>query len=211
MLGLGVDQQDGKVEREPGDVGERVGRVDGQGREHREDPVPEHPVQPLLLPAVELVPPHDGDALLDQGGADLVLEHAGMPCHQVVGDQRDVFENLARFQTGGGAHGQAGRDTALEAGHADHEELVEVAGEDGQIAGAFQQRLRLVGGQLQDALVELQPGDLTVEEAVLGQCLGVDRHARGRDQAHEAAVRGPGCVRAHVPIVALADERRANT
>ena len=168
LLGLGVDQQDGKVEREPGDVGERVGGVNGQGGEHREDPVPEHPVQALLLTVVELVPPHDGDALVDQRGANLLLEHARMPGHQLVGDPRDLLEHLTWLQTGGGAHGQAGRDPALEAGHADHEELVEVAGEDGQVAGAFQQRQGVVFGKLQDALVELQPGDLTVQEAVLG-------------------------------------------
>ena len=146
-------------------------RVYGQRREHREDLVPEHPVQPLLLLTVELVPADDGDALLDQGGPHLVLEHAGMHRHQVVGDHRDLLENLTRFQTGGGAHGQAGRDTALEPGHPDHEELVQVAGEDRQITGALQQRFRVVGGQLQDALVELQPGDLALQEAVVREHL----------------------------------------
>jgi len=81
--------------------------------------------------------------------------------------RRGLFENLTRFQTGRGAHGQAGRDPSLEAGHPDHEELVEAVGEDGEIAGPFQQRHRFVGSKLQDSLVELQPGDLTVEKAVI--------------------------------------------
>ena len=38
LVGARVDQHDGQVERQPGDVGERVGRVDGQRGEHREEP-----------------------------------------------------------------------------------------------------------------------------------------------------------------------------
>ena len=43
LAGARVDQHHGQVEREPGDVGERVGRVDGERGEHREEPVGEHP------------------------------------------------------------------------------------------------------------------------------------------------------------------------
>ena len=41
LAGLRVAHQHREVEREPGDVGERVRRVDGQRRQHREDPLPE--------------------------------------------------------------------------------------------------------------------------------------------------------------------------
>ena len=51
VAGLGVDQHDGEVEREAGDVGERVRRVHGQRRQHREHLLAEHPVQRLLLPS----------------------------------------------------------------------------------------------------------------------------------------------------------------
>ena len=36
---FGLRTSDGEVERQPGDVGERVGRVDRERREHREDPL----------------------------------------------------------------------------------------------------------------------------------------------------------------------------
>jgi hypothetical protein len=49
----------------------------------------------------------------------------------------------------------------------DHEELVEVAGEDRQVAHPLEQRQRLVLGQLEHPLVEPQPRQLPVEEAVL--------------------------------------------
>ena len=88
---------------------------------------------------------------------------------QLVGDQRDLLEHLARLEARGRPHGQTGGDAALEPGDPDHEELVEVGGEDREEPGALQQRDRVVGRELQDALVELQPGDLAVEEPVGGQ------------------------------------------
>lgn len=57
----------------------------------------------------------------------------------------------------------------LDAGHADHEEFIEVGGEDrGEIA-AFQQRLVFVLGEFEDSLVELQPAEFSVEIAIRGQ------------------------------------------
>ena len=79
----------------------------------------------------------------------------------------DLLEHLARHQAGGGADRDVGRDPALEAGHADHEELVEVAGEDRREAHPLEQRQGGVLGQLEDALVEAEPGQLAVEEAVV--------------------------------------------
>ena len=72
---------------------------------------------------------------------------------------RGISPDAARTATPGG-------DPALEAGHPDHEELVEVAGEDRQEADPLQQRQRRVLGQLEHPLVEAQPGQLAVEEPV---------------------------------------------
>ena len=55
------------------------------------------------------------------------------------------------------------------AGHADHEELVEVVREDRGEARAFDDRQVLILCKLEDALVELQPAQLTVEETVIRQ------------------------------------------
>ena len=51
-------------------------------------------------------------------------------------------------------------------GDADHEELVEVVGRDRQEAQLLQQRMVAVRGLLQHAAVELQPGQLAVDEAL---------------------------------------------
>ena len=56
-----------------------------------------------------------------------------------------------------------GRDLLLEPGDADLEELVEVAGEDGQEAHPLQQRVALVLRLEQDARVELEPRQLAVD------------------------------------------------
>ena len=61
--GLGVADDDREVERQPGDVGERVGRVDGQRGEDGEDPVLEELLAELLLVAVELGPAQELDAV----------------------------------------------------------------------------------------------------------------------------------------------------
>ena len=139
--GLGVAHEHGEVEREPGDVGERVGRVDGQRRQHREDPVLEQPLGHLLLVAVEVGPADQPDVLGGEGRDDRRRGRAPTvrSISSRVRDQMPV-EDLARQQAGGRADGDAGGDAALEAGHPDHEELVEVAREDGQEAHPLQQR-----------------------------------------------------------------------
>ena len=143
--------------------------VDGQRRQHREDPVLEQPLAGLLLLAVEVVPAHQLDALRRaSAGHDLVAEQPA-PAARIssrVVDQirsstsRGIRPDAARTAT-------PGRDPALEAGHPDHEELVEVAGEDRQEAGPLEQRQVAVLGQLEHPLVEAQPGQLAVEEPVL--------------------------------------------
>ena len=65
-------------------------------------------------------------------------------------------------------------DAALEAGHADHEELVEVRGEDRQEPHPLEQREVGVLGQLEHPLVERQPGQLAVQEPVVGQRLELE-------------------------------------
>ena len=89
------------------------------------------------------------------------------------------------------AHRQAGLQPALEAGDPDHVELVEVAGEDGQELRPLQQRRPGVLGERQHPGVEVQPGQLPVEETVVRQVgvvlVGVRRRI--------AAVNGHGRLR----------------
>ncbi len=169
LAALGVADRDREVEREPGDVRERVCRVDGEWREHREDPLGEQLLHLLLLVDVELTPPQHRDALADEARHQVVPEELAVAAHQVPRLAPDRLEDLARHHPAGRRHGDAGSEASLEAGHPHHEELVEVAGEDRHEPGAFEQRKIPVRGQLEHARVEVQPGQLTVEKTSVGE------------------------------------------
>ena len=173
MLGSGerVAHHDGEVERETRDVGERVRRVHRERRQHREDLLQEHRGQPLLLLVGGCLPPQHLDPFGTQRGAHLGVEDLGAAQHQLVAACPDAIEHLARHQAAGGPHRDAGGDPPLEAGDPHHEELVEVAREDRQELGALEQRQLAVLGELEDALVEGEPGQLAVQEPVVGQRL----------------------------------------
>ena len=177
---LGVAHQHGEVEREPGDVGEGVGRVDGERRQDREDPLLEELLAGLLLLLVEVVPAQELDAVVEQRRHDLVAEQRGVAGGQLTGLGPDRLEHLARHQPRRGPYGDARGDASLEAGDADHEELVEVAGEDREEPRPLQQRHPRVLGQLEHPLVEVEPGDLAVEEPVVVLRDGLE-HLRVRD------------------------------
>ena len=79
----------------------------------------------------------------------------------------------------GRAHRQAHLVATFQAGDPDHVELVEVRREDREELRPLQQRQRRVGGQRQHPGVEVQPAQLAVEVAILGQRV-VDRRRRRR-------------------------------
>jgi hypothetical protein len=174
-----VADHDGEVERQPGDVRERVRGVDRQRGEHREDLVAEVVAQPVPLGGVEVRPTHDLDALGRQRGGDLLQEAVGVPAHELGGPLGDHLQLLPGGEPVGAADRQAGLHAPLQAGDPHHVELVQVAGEDGQELGPLQQRRAGILGQRQDARVEVEPGQLPVEETVLGQRL-VQRRQRVR-------------------------------
>ena len=56
----------------------------------------------------------------------------------------------------------AGVELRLEAGHPDHEELIQVRADDGQEPGALQQGIGRVLGLLQHAPLEVEQGQLAI-------------------------------------------------
>ena len=78
-------------------------------------------------------------------------------------------------------------DLADQAGDADHEELVEIVGRDRQEPQLLEQRMVLVRGLLQHAPVELQPGQLAVDEALGSVQQRRCRRARPPPKARPAA------------------------
>ncbi len=151
----------GQREREIADVGERVSGVDGQGRQDREDLVDEHPPQ-LEVALGPLVVADDADALVGQRLAHLG-EGEGLLADEVEHLAARLREGLRGAAPVGSQLRVPGLDLLLEAGHADLEELVEVAREDGQEADALEERVALVARLVQDARVEVEPRELTVD------------------------------------------------
>ena len=156
-----VAHRHGERERKVADVRERMAGVHGERRQHREYLVEEAATQ-LDVALRPLVVAHDADAFLGELLADLGVRLG------VLGDHRQE-PRPHRIEGLSGAHpvrcgvGAAGRDLLLQAGDADLEELVEVAGEDGQEAGSFEERVALIDGLEQHAIVELEPGQLAID------------------------------------------------
>ena len=79
---------------------------------------------------------------------------------------QQLLELLLRRAAVGALFIDAFADLAGEPGHANHEELVEIGSRDRQEAHPFEQRMACILQFLQHAAVELQPGELAVDETV---------------------------------------------
>jgi len=78
-------------------------------------------------------------------------------------DQREL---LGGCEPIGAALGNAFADLRLDAGDADHEELVEIVGRDGEEAHLLEQGMRAVVGFLEHPAIEVEPGELPIDEPI---------------------------------------------
>ena len=157
-------QLEDRREAAVGDERERVRRVDRQRRQDREDLVDEELSSQVALAVGELGAGEHGDA----GLAQLALQRAPdalLVGHQVERALADRGELLGRRQAVVAQQGRPVGQHVDQAGHADHVELVEVAGRDRQEAHPLQQRMARVARLLQHARVEREPGQFAVDEA----------------------------------------------
>ena len=143
-----------------GQVGEGVVEVHHQGGQDGAHLVPEPPVHLLFLRPVQLV--HRQPAHVAGAQPALQLGHHLVPLPVQGGDRlEDGLKLLGGGQAALGVHvlllhqGHVG-----DGAHPDHEELVQVAGEDGGELQPLQEGDRLVPGLVQHTLVEFQPGQL---------------------------------------------------
>ena len=132
---------------------------------------------------------HVGVHVVAQEGALLVVQVVGAQVAHVgllqqaaqafvralVGGIQLVAAFVDGIQLLGGGHARLGVDDVLlhqrqvgQAAHAHHEELLQVAPEDGDEVQAFQQGHRLVGALVEHAFVEGEPGELAVLQVGLG-------------------------------------------
>ncbi len=104
----------------------------------------------------------DVDAVLGQLRAQPPVEGARLAVAQVDDPLAQLVDHLRRRPAVRARVAEAGVDLVVQAGDADHEELVEVRAEDRRELQPLEQRLVGLLGELEDALVERQPGELAV-------------------------------------------------
>jgi len=154
-----------------GDEGKGMGRVQRLRRQDRENLVQEMVPQPGFAQRIDRTGRADHfDAHLRQLAMD-DAPHLLLRLHQPVGFRRNGGQLLPRGQPVGRTHVHVLQLLALEARDPDGEEFVQIGAGDRQEAQPLQQRMGAVHRLLQHALVERQPGQLTVEIAThrLGQ------------------------------------------
>ncbi len=163
-LRRGIAHHDRQVQRQVGDVRERVCRVDGQGREDREHPLLEHLTKMHPIVSAEVLPVDDADPGRVQPRPNALRPDLVLTLHEQPHAPADRIELLSGRHAVGRRRGQPDRQLFLQSGNTDLEELVQVDAEDGQEAHAFQERPGIVLGHREDAGVEVQPRQLTVVE-----------------------------------------------
>ena len=163
LLGLRVAHEHGEREREVGDVREGTPEPDGERREDREDLAPETLAQLVAVGLVDVGAALDAHAVLGERGAQHAVEHVGLAPGLLADRDADRVDRLRRAAAVLARLLDPRVDVLLQPGDAHHEELVEVRGVDRAELQPLQQRDRIVLRELEDAVVEVQPGQLAIE------------------------------------------------
>ena len=128
-----------------------------------------------------------------------LVEGEGLLADQVEDLAARLRERLRGAPSVGRELRVARLDLLLEAGDADLEELVEVDREDRQEADPLEERVALVARLVQDACIEVEPGELAIDVRNGRRgCWGVDDGGSLADERQSWVVggwpRGRGCV-----------------
>ena len=154
-------QRHGKAEA--GDERERMRRIDRQRRQQRENIVEEMILDPCPLGFGHV-------AAIDQNDSDLGENAAQIAPDRLLigGELRDRFIDedklLRRCVAVRAALGDALAHLRLDAGHADHEELIKVIGGNRQESHPLQRRVARIDRFLEHPAIEMEPGQLAVDE-----------------------------------------------
>ena len=141
--------------------------VDRQRRQDREDPGAEHGLQDARLALVQLRPTQDVDPFGGEQRRQLPVQ-PGLPSGDDLGPLTDLGQLLGGCQPIGRARSaEPGHLLSLQTGDADLEELIQVAGGDGQELHPFEERDVGVLAKRQHPLVEGKPAQLAVQIALI--------------------------------------------
>src|SRR5713226_7349380 len=149
-------------------------RMDGERGEDGEEHAAEVVLEEALLLLARLLGPEQEDPFGGEERLDLLQEAPVLLVHQLVHAGGHRGERLRGGHAIGPRRLVARGDAALEGGHPDHEELVQVRAEDGEELHALEQRHARVLRLLEHAPVEFEPRELPVDEGV-GVHISLDR------------------------------------
>jgi hypothetical protein len=154
-----------------------MGGIDGERRQHREQPLHEPGFQPGPVRLGQLLGLGHADLRLGQAVTQ-IEPGARLRRHQAAGAGFHVGQLLGRRAPVRRRGAHAGLRLTHQPGHADRPEFVEVRRADRQEALPLQQRVARVLGLLQHPMIEVEPGQLAIDEAV--RIVGRDRVRRRR-------------------------------
>ncbi len=166
LASLFLPNEQHEAQRQRGDVRKRLSRPGGERCEHRVHLLLEASAQLSQLVGRAVVDGADDDAFVSEGRLEIVEPQSRLRALELYGPPADVDERLAHRSSVRQLACVAGVQLVHQAGHANAEELVEVRREDGAEPDALEERHSLVGGELEHPRVEVEPGQLSVEEAV---------------------------------------------
>ena len=163
LIGDGVAHQHRQAEGQVGDVGERTAGRHRQRGERGEDRLAE--VLAQLRAATLIQIPHGDhvDVVVGQGGPQLSFEAVAQPLAKAEHALADQGDRLRRDAPVEARMLDAGVDLVAQTCDAHHVELVEVGGVDGAELDPLQERDPGILGELEHPIVEVQPGELTVQ------------------------------------------------
>ena len=163
-----------QAERAIAEIRERVAGIDGERGEDGQEHAAEVVLEEALLLVARLLGPEQEDPLGGEEGLDLLQEAPVLLVHQFVHAGGHRGERLRGGHAVGPRRLVARGDAALEGGHPDHEELVQVRAEDGEELHALEQGHARVLSLFEHAPVEFEPRELPVHEGV-GVHVSLDR------------------------------------
>ncbi len=163
LVAVAVFEIDGEVQRQIGDVGERMQRIDRERRQHREDLVFELVGQVRLVGRPEVVPRLDPDVRLVEQWLDVAPVELVDGVVDLDHTFRDGLELLVRCHPVGRGMIDACRLLFPDAGDPDLEELIQVGGDDRDVLDAFEQREIRVAGEAEHPLLEVEQCQVSVD------------------------------------------------
>ena len=147
-----------------------MGGIDRHRREDRQGALGEKTVDTGQLLLIEITVTNQLKSLGHHGWRDALLKAAVLPGNELLGAVGDPPQLLQRAGAVRGRvlWGALAERLLAHPRHAHHEKLVEVRAEDREKLQPFHERVGSVLRLLEDAEIEVEPAQLTVDEAVGG-------------------------------------------